>query len=728
MAEDDYNSLNLPNDKDQNEPKEANTNQNDRKIFKCGEEVTYGITFIARIIISLYSFHGLFFMLNFLVQFIILVPGVLYEINSTSGQIILSIIYIFFSLFASTLLIIPTYELLQFPFLRYRNVLAHLESLAIVKNIIGDDDNACQELVLNKNRDWVDILLIVIEISYLIGFFLGFSSITSIFTDIVHIVILSIIYFYYLVLYFGYIVISFYLMYKLIIHINNCCQCFCDFFCGLEKHIKHIESFFENKTPLPKINLFCYIINPILTKSYLDKNGKNLEKLKFSGLNKCFIGLKKVIRIILFFGSFFLAIFAMVKKNAFSIIFFLLFYIFMFFLSFMMNFPYFVRNKNTNSFKEFWSPTIYYDEKYKLEYPKLITILRIINLLIIFLASLGLVFSFFSFDEKNSLDEISSLTFTSSTGNTDTDANLLLPNICTSKINNIPIYLYMPFINDAYYFNDNPSSLKTSFEIDGYKDLFFDNTFTINVVGNLIEAKQTENNEDQVKMIQYDVTKDGKEITILSIKGTSNKKDLFLDMQLYFPSILLNLLTTFSVFGQQKDTLYFGFLEYGLSIPYRIFSQYLIVDGYLNDLLIAYNNNENKFKSNVVIVGHSLGGGLCKILGRLVNKQAISLNGPGVNAFHSLWGYAGKSENFEISAIDLVPDMDLVPRVEVSGGTVYRIVCKEGPLDCHAKNLSLCEVLIMCRSPNYVEYCTKMAGLNDRQIKKIVRSTELNPE
>lgn len=721
MAENDSNSLNSPLNKDQNKPEEKNANQNDRIIFKCGEEIIYGITFIGRIIISLYSFHGLFFMLNFLVQFIILVPGVLYEINSTFGQIFLSVVYIIFALFSSTLLIIPIYELLLFPFLRYRNVLVHLESLAIVKNIIEDNDNACQELVINKNRDWVDIILVIIEISYITGFVLGFSSITSKFTDIVHIIVLSIIYFYYLVLYFGYIVISIYLMYKLIRNTKNCCGCLNDFFLDLAEHL---DSFFENKNPLPKINLFCYIINPILTKSYLDEEGNLLPKLKISGWNGFWINAKKYIRIILFFGSFFLAIFVMEKKNAFSIFFFLLFYLCMCLLSFMMNFPFFVRNKNT--FGKFWDPTIKYNEKYKLEYPKLITILRIINTLIIFLASLGLVFSFFKFDEKNSLDEISSLTFTVSTQNTNTDANLLLPNICTSKINNIPIYLYMPFINDAYYFNDNISPLKTSFDIEGYKELFFDNTFTINVGSNLIEAKPTENNEDQVKMIQYEVTKDSKEITILSIKGTSNKKDLFLDMQLYFPSILLNLLTTFSLFGQQKDSLYFGFLEYGLSIPYRIFSQYLIVDGYLNDLLNAYNKYKNTFKSNVVIVGHSLGGGLCKILGRLVNKQAISLSGPGVNAFHSLWGYSGNSENFEISAIDLVPDMDLVPRVEVSGGTVYRIVCKEGPLDCHAKNLSLCEVLIMCRNPNYKEYCTKMAGLNEKQIEEILRSTELN--
>ena len=70
--------------------------------------------------------------------------------------------------------------------------------------------------------------------------------------------------------------------------------------------------------------------------------------------------------------------------------------------------------------------------------------------------------------------------------------------------------------------------------------------------------------------------------------------------------------------------------------------------------------------------------------------------------------------------------MDLVPRVEVSGGTIYRIVCKEGPLDCHSKTLSLCEILIMCRNPNYEEYCRKMANLNDKQIHNIFIDSELN--
>jgi hypothetical protein len=512
-------------------------------------------------------------------------------------------------------------------------------------------------------------------------------------------------------------------MFKVGCNSDRCCGCgyfewFTKIFIDLDKHL---NTFFNDKKPLPKINLLCYVINPVLQKSYQSNN----VNLRIAGCNKCWVITKKVCKFICFFGSFILAAVVLFKKDIWSIFFFIIFYICMFVLSSMISFPFVIRNKYTLSWGDFWLPNEKFKKDYKLEHPRIIAIIRIICFFVILLTSIALCGSFFIFNEKNSLTEISGLSFTSSSSNPSNTENLLLPNLCSSTIYNMPIYLYMPFINDAYYYDDTSESLKSSFGIPGYKNLFFENTVTIEPVGNIINSKSTD--EEHVKMIQYKVNYGDKEINIFSIKGTSHKKDLFLDMQLYFPSVLLNLLTTFSLFGQQKDTYYFHFMEYGLSIPYRIFSQYLIVDGYLCDLLNAYQTKEEELKSkNVVIVGHSLGGGLCKLLGRLLKKPAISLSGPGVNAFHSLWGYAGNSENFEISAIDLVPDMDLVPRVEISGGSRYRIICKEGPFDCHGKALSLCEVLIMCRSPNYEEYCKKMVGLNDYQIETIVASSELN--
>ena len=43
--------------------------------FSTGDEIWFALTFIGRILMTLYSFHGLFFIYNFIIQFIILIPG-----------------------------------------------------------------------------------------------------------------------------------------------------------------------------------------------------------------------------------------------------------------------------------------------------------------------------------------------------------------------------------------------------------------------------------------------------------------------------------------------------------------------------------------------------------------------------------------------------------------------------------------------------------------------------
>ena len=515
---------------------------------------------------------------------------------------------------------------------------------------------------------------------------------------------------------------------------------------------EYINDFFEERAALPKINLLSYVINPLLKKCYsniLNNPIQNDKKDCFNCLYSClcckcfsccegcccknwFHTFKIIVRFITFLISLFLSMVITFKQKPKIYVYFIIFafYVYSYFLSSILNFPYMIRNKKVYFL---FSTKYKFKKEYKLEHPIIVSFIRLVSFLLIFLVSIGLLIVYIIQDETNNIEKIKNLKFDPIPD--IKDKSKLKPSICFSSVNDLYMYLYLPFINDAYYYDSNPkvnSNFYSSFHIKGYKELFFDNdTYDIKPIGNLITSKE----KNKVKMIQYDVTKkkiedDGdisimNEITILAIKGTTNKKDIFLDLQLYLPSLLLNYLSYFSLFSQQKDTYSFGYLEYSLSLPYRLFSQYLIIDGYLNDLLYAYNKNKSKFKKNIVIVGHSLGGGLSKIFGRFLGKQAISLSGPGVNAFHTLWEYEGSSENFEISAIDLVPDMDLVPRVEVSGGTIYRIICKEGPLDCHGKELSLCEVLIMCRNPNYEQYCDKMAKITKTQMETIKESSEL---
>ena len=498
-----------------------------------------------------------------------------------------------------------------------------------------------------------------------------------------------------------------------------------------------INNYFKDKPKLPDINLVSYIIEPYLIRNYVDKDGNELDKLEEYYFEDVCFNLGIIFKLIFFIVIFVITlVYSFFTINLESFFYLVLLSFCMLVVSLAFNFPFCYRNRKTfgadicnpkyrlyTEEKKIFART---DKKRKLKYrprnPNLLAISRFICDSLMIIVSIALVGIFYKMKDDDNKENFNNI---NPSGEVENIKKLLLPNICLSSVHNMPLYLLLPFINDAYYYREDYEEVGphpySSLQRPNYRRLFYDDDYDINVLGNLV------NESDSVKMIAYNVINKAKdiELTILSIKGTTFNKDIYLDAQLFISSVLMTLLNTFSLISQ-KSLWSFKIMEYSLSIPYRIFFKYLIVDEYLNKLTKAYNNYEYKFYDNVVIVGHRLGGGLAKLLGRMVKKQGISLSGPGINAFNSLWNYKGNSENFEISSIDLVPDRDLVPRVEVSGGTIYRIICKFGAFECHSKVNSLCEVLIMCNSPNYKEYCNKVAGFSKNEINEVADSVKLN--
>ena len=116
----------------------------------------------------------------------------------------------------------------------------------------------------------------------------------------------------------------------------------------------------------------------------------------------------------------------------------------------------------------------------------MISAIRIICNLIFVLISIMLCLSFFLVTEQNRDDFTDFDDFEQITKkNQNYSKNILKPNICTSPIYGIPVYLYIPFINDAYYYDENDSKKSSSFHHEKYKNIFFEN-YDIDVVGNLI--------------------------------------------------------------------------------------------------------------------------------------------------------------------------------------------------------------------------------------------------
>jgi len=668
-----------------------NDGDNNSTIINIDVEIKFALTFLGRILITIYSFQGLFFLYNFIFQYLALPALFFYffEGKYTIIQIIAAIIYISIAILTSNVLVIPTYEFLSFPFLKHHNPFSHLESF---RYIYRDTKFNC-ESVAKKNIPLLNIFLFSISIIYLIGFLLGLISEITFFKVFSEFLILFFVYIYYLTVIFCYFLISVYII------------------------IWHNPLKFKNHI-FPDINLLSYSLNPIYNDNYEGENDEQVEVRIY--------GKRNILRIFFCFMLLYSTLISTILNNNnnnketnwlwriikhFSLI------LFIFSLSIILNFPFCYKNQKTfgsflNSKKKL---------KSKVKYPVMVPAIRVLCDILFLLVSSTLCFAFYMMKEQLNEDIIDLDDFNQIFENKVDSENQLLPSICRTSIYNIPLYLYIPFINDAYYFNNTKdTSKKSSFDYENYKNIFFNDNYTIEIE-NLIEGNES------VKMVRYDIEskEENVNVTILSIKGTSHKKDLYLDLQLFMPSVFLNLLSTFSIFGDENDSFNSKMIEYSLSIPYRLFGEFLFVDDYIHKLEDAYKNTSSTFRDNVVIVGHSLGGGLSKILGRITKTQAISLSGPGINAFHTNWTSDGNSGNFDLSFIDLIPDKDLIPRVEVSGGTIYRIVCNKSPFKCHDKALSLCETLIMCRSKYYKFYCYILGGLKNREINEIKKYSSL---
>ena len=179
------------------------------------KNISYGASFLGRMIMTFYSLHGLFFCYNLVLQYFLLIPGFLFTINNLFGKIFLSVIYISYSLCLSNILVIPTFEFLTFPFLRYPNSLSHLISFVYIYK----EKKFNHEKIIHQNQKTtfvLNIIFYVIEGLYIIGYALSFFSKFILLKDMIKCIILILVYLNYFAIYMNYVFVSFYLIIKIL--------------------------------------------------------------------------------------------------------------------------------------------------------------------------------------------------------------------------------------------------------------------------------------------------------------------------------------------------------------------------------------------------------------------------------------------------------------------------------------------------------------------------------
>lgn len=234
-------------------------NQNKDNIVESKQ--LFNGAFIGRILFTILSLEPLLFIYNFIVQDIFIFPGILYDMENKCWKYFFYGIYILFIYFSSKLIIFPTYEFLNFPFLRYNNPFCHLNSFRCLiynnkeYNEIADlKDN-------NKFNNAINIIIICFEVVFCLLYLFGIKFKTAqIIKDFMEIIILIIIFINYLTISFCYFIFSGYYIYKVL------------------KNKFSFDHFKNNK--YSKLNLLYFIVNPFIDDNYedqIDNSKKTVE-------------------------------------------------------------------------------------------------------------------------------------------------------------------------------------------------------------------------------------------------------------------------------------------------------------------------------------------------------------------------------------------------------------------------------------------------------------------
>ena len=275
--------------------------------------------------------------------------------------------------------------------------------------------------------------------------------------------------------------------------------------------------------------------------------------------------------------------------------------------------------------------------------------------------------------------------------------------ICFTDIHGLSLFK-ISSLAFASYINDTENT------IEYYKKSFFkENIETITEMKFLdLKSKYS-----VVLMTNIEIP-DQKPLTVFSIQASIKKLDYWLDFEIFCSSALFTIIRLITI--NKLESLTSRAITWLLTIPIRLLEKFTLFSKYLESF--KYIDEEIKKingERNIIFTGHSLGGGMAKYLGLKYHKENVAVSGPGITPLEYKFT---KEDNyykyFKSNLIDIVPDNDIVPRLETSGGVRYRVLCEKGYFSCHQIERIICQIGATCgREDLSGDVCISIFGKKD---------------
>ena len=465
---------------------------------------------------------------------------------------------------------------------------------------------------------------------------------------------------------------------------------------------------------------------------FKNKNKKKnyCEKLFFKAISfhfslcskKLVIHLQSLLKVLFAFLSFSYFIFSFIKKGFYfpGFIFIFLLYLISLIICIQFSTPMWI----TNSIYR-WHLKIKkkYERKYQLKCRKLnekFGYFKLIDMIPIFL-SIGILFfifftniffrisSWYSYDNLRKIEEKGNFIEGNWTKEIFNDENNFENIICNSSIYGLNL-LKIGSLALASYTTDIENTLN-----------YINKTFYKEKIENITEIKIfDEKSKYGVGLLITIEIPNEKPLSIFAIQGSIKKLDWWVDIEIFCSSAIFSFLNRISL--TQLESLTSNIITMLLTIPLRFLENLTLFKKYtesLNPFIYEEIKKINGTK-NIIFVGHSLGGGLAKFFGMKYHKESVSFSGPGITPLEFKLKKELNYKYYKTNLIDVIPDYDIIPRIETSSGIRYRVLCNKGFFECHGIERTICQIGATCRREDLTgDICMNLLDKDYLNIRKL---------
>ena len=241
---------------------------------------------------------------------------------------------------------------------------------------------------------------------------------------------------------------------------------------------------------------------------------------------------------------------------------------------------------------------------------------------------------------------------------------------------------------------------------------YLDKSFLKEKIEKITDVKIINKNSDYglILLITIEIPNE-KPLSVFAIRGSIKKLDWWLDIEIFCSSAIFYFLNRISI--SQLESLTSYIITWLLTLPLRLLSKLTLFEKYYESLepYIAKEIKNINGTKNIIFVGHSLGGGLAKFFGLKYHKESIAFSGPGITPLEFKLKNELSYKYFKTNLIDVIPDYDVIPRIETSAGIRYRVLCNKGFFECHGIERTICQMGATCRREDLTgDLCMSLFG------------------